>query len=184
LPVRLHGHGVVALQDGVLEFREADGDALLVAFGEVVALQHPGNVDLAVQAEKVGAGQLAQPFSVAADFGPFLIDDAENLVGVGFGVLFDDLGFEGRPGLGSAGGITDAGGVVAHDDDGKMAGVLELADLGENEGAWPRWRSGAEGSKPSLTRRGRPEASFLVNSSLVWMWVQPLSSWSIDIDSA
>ena len=48
--------------------------------------------------------------------------------------MFDDFRFESRPGFGAAGGVTDAGGVVAYDDDGEMTGFLKLPDLGQNEG--------------------------------------------------
>ena len=58
----------------------------------------------------------------------------EDLVGVGFGVLLDHFGFEGGAGFGAAGGVADASGVVADDDDGKVSGLLELANFGEDEG--------------------------------------------------
>ena len=134
LDVGLDGDRVVALEDGVLKFSEADGDALLVAFGEVVPFEQAGDVDLAVEAEEIGAGEFGQPLAVAANFGFLGIDDLEDLVGVGFGVLLDDLGFEGGAGFGAAGGVADAGGVVAHDDYGKVSCLLELANFGEDEG--------------------------------------------------
>jgi len=131
--VGLDGDRVVALEHGVLKFGEADGDALFVAFGEVVPFEHAGDVDLAVEAKEIGAGKFCQPFSVAADFGFLGIEDFEDLVGVGFGVLLDGFGIEGWAGFGAPGGIADASGVISDDDDGEMASVLELADFGEDE---------------------------------------------------
>ena len=134
LDVGLDGDRVVALEDGVLKFGQADGDALLVAFGEVVPFEQAGDVDLAVEAEEIGAGEFGQPLAVTANFGFLGVDDLEDLVGVGFGVLLDHFGFEGGAGFGAAGGVADSGGVVAHDDDGKVAGLLELANFGQDEG--------------------------------------------------
>ena len=127
------GDGIVALKDGVLKFGEANGDALFVAFGEIVAFEHAGDIDLAVEAKEIEAGEFGEPFSVAADFGFLGIEDFEDLVGVGFGVLLDGFGIEGWAGFGAPGGIADAGGIIADDDDGEMASVLELADFGEDE---------------------------------------------------
>ena len=132
--VGLNGDGIVALQDGVLKFGQADGDAFSVAFGEVVPFEQAGDVDLSVEAEKVGTGEFGQPLAVVANFGFLGVDDLEDLVGVGLGVLFDDLRFEGGAGFGASGGVADASGVVAHDDDGEVAGLLELADFGQDEG--------------------------------------------------
>ena len=131
--IGVDGDGVVALKDGVLKLCEADGDALFVAFGEIVAFEHTGDIDLAVEAKEIEAGEFGEPFAVAADFGFLGIEDFEDLVGVGFGVLLDGFGIEGRAGFGAPGGIADAGGVISDDNDGKMASVLELADFGEDE---------------------------------------------------
>jgi len=131
--IGVDGDGVVALKDGVLKLCEADGDALFVAFGEIVAFEHTGDIDLAVEAKEIEAGEFGEPFSVAADFGFLGIEDFKDLVGVGFGVLLDGFGIEGRAGFGAPGGIADAGGVISDDNDGKMASFLELADFGEDE---------------------------------------------------
>jgi len=128
--VGLDGDGVVTLQNWILKFGEADGDALFVAFGEIVAFEHAGDIDLAVEAQEIEAGEFGEPFSVAADFGFLGIEDFENLVGVGFGVLLDGFGIEGWAGFGAPSGIADASSVISDDDDGEMASVLELADFG------------------------------------------------------
>ena len=129
----MDGDGVVALKDGVLKFGEADGDALFVAFGEIVAFEHAGDIDLAVEAKEIEAGEFGEPFSVAADFGFLGIEDFKDLVGVGFGVLLDGFGIEGWAGFRASGGIADASSVISDDDDSEMASVLELADFGEDE---------------------------------------------------
>ena len=101
-----------------------------MAFGEVVPFEQAGDVDLAVEAEKVGARKFGKPLTVPADFCFFGIDNFENLVGVGLGVLFDDLRLKGRAGFGPARGVAHSSGVVTHDDDGEVACLLELADFG------------------------------------------------------
>jgi len=131
--IGLDGDGVVALKDRVLKFGEADGDALFVAFGEIVAFEHAGDIDLAVEAKEIEAGEFGEPFAVAADFGFLGIEDFKDLVGVGFGVLLDGFRIEGWAGFGAPSGIADAGGIIADDDDGEVASVLELADFGEDE---------------------------------------------------
>jgi hypothetical protein len=133
LHIGVDGDGVVALKDGVLKFGEADGDALFVAFGEIVSFEHPGDIDLAVEAKEIEAGEFGEPFSVAADFGFLGIEDFEDLVSVGFGVLLDGFWIEGWAGFGAPRGIADASGVISDDDDGEMASVLELADFSEDE---------------------------------------------------
>jgi hypothetical protein len=128
--IGFHGDRIVSLEDGVLKFGQADGDALFVAFGEVIPLKHAGDVDLSVEAKKVGTRKFGEPLPVPADFCFFRIDNFENLVGVGLGVLFDDLRFKGRAGFGATRGVAHSSGVVTHDDDGEVACLLELADFG------------------------------------------------------
>jgi hypothetical protein len=129
----LDGDGVVTLKNGILKFGEADGDALFVTFGEIVTFEHTGDIDLAVEAKEIEAGEFGEPFAVPADFGFLGIEDFEDLVGVGFGVLLDGFGIEGWAGFGAPRGIADASSVISDDDDGEMASVLELADFGEDE---------------------------------------------------
>lgn len=131
--IGMDGDGVVTLENGILKFGEADGDALFVAFGEIVSFEHTSDIDLAVEAKEIEAGELGEPFSVAADLGFLGIEDFKDLVSVGFGVLLDGFGIEGRAGFGASGGIADASSVISDDDDGEMASVLELADFGEDE---------------------------------------------------
>jgi len=155
----LDGDGVVTLKNGILKFGEADGDTLFVAFGEIVAFEHAGDIDLAVEAKEIEAGELGEPFSVAADFGFLGIEDFENLVGVGFGVLLDGFGIEGWAGFGAPGGIADAGGIIADDDDGEMASVLELADFGEDESV-AEVKVGSGGVEAKFDAEGAPRGEF------------------------
>ena len=131
--IGVDGDRVVTLENGILKFGQADGDALFVAFREVVSFEHTGDIDLAVEAKEIEAGEFGEPFAVAADFGFLGIEDFEDLVGVGFGVLLDGFGIEGWAGFRAPRGIADAGGIISDDDDGEMASVLELADFGEDE---------------------------------------------------
>jgi hypothetical protein len=118
------------LEDRVLKFGQANGDTFFVAFGEVIPLKHASYVDLSVKSKKVGTRKFGEPLPVPADFCFFWIDNFENLVGVGLGVLFDDLRFKGRASFGATRGVAYAGGVVTHDDDGEVTCLLELADFG------------------------------------------------------
>jgi hypothetical protein len=131
--IGLDGDGVVTLKNGILKFGQADGDALFVAFREIVTFEHAGDIDLTVEAKEIEAGEFGEPFSVAANFGFLGIEDFKNLVGVGFGVLLDGFWIEGWAGFGASRGIADASGVISDDDDGEMASVLELADFGKDE---------------------------------------------------
>lgn len=157
--IGVDGDGVVALKDGVLKFGEADGDALFVAFGEIVAFEHAGDIDLAIEAEEIEAGELGEPFSVAANFGFLGIEDFEDLVGVGFGVLLDSFGIEGWAGFGAPGGIADASSVISDDDDGEMASVLELADFGEDESV-PEVEVGGGGVETEFDAEGATRGEF------------------------
>jgi hypothetical protein len=68
LHIRLHGHGVVALQQGVEEFMQRDGGAAAVALGEIVfdVLSR----GCAQQADHLGQIQPLQPLAVAAHLEP------------------------------------------------------------------------------------------------------------------
>jgi len=131
--IRFYGDRIVALENGVLKFGQADWDTFLVTFREVVPFEHSGNIDLSIETEEIGTGEFCQPFAISTDFRLLWVDDFEDLVGIGFCILLDDFGFEGGTGFRAASGVADTGGVVTDDDDGEMAGFLKLADLSENE---------------------------------------------------
>jgi len=80
--------------------------------------------------------QSPQPFAVTADL-QFLgrsVYDLAGLVDVGPGVGFDLLGRQYRACLVLSRRIADAGGVIADDQHGLVAEVLELADLTQHDG--------------------------------------------------
>src|SRR3954470_24419705 len=57
------------------------------------------------------------------------VEDLERLPAVGLGVAVDLLGVELRPGGGAAARIAHPPGVVADDQDDRVAAILNLADL-------------------------------------------------------
>ncbi len=126
--------GVPALHEGVLEFGECDGGAFGVAFAEVIAFEEAGDGDAGVEAEDVGVGEFVEPFGVAPDFSACGVEDFEDLVGVGFGIMFNFFWFEGYAGFAAACGVANTCGVIADNDDGEVSGILELADFVEDDG--------------------------------------------------
>jgi hypothetical protein len=104
-----------------------------VTLGEVVAREHLGDRHAAAELEGVEERHLAEPLAVAADFGLLGVEDLVGLLEVGLGVLLDLLLGKDRARLGLAGGVSDAGGVVADDEDGLVTELLELAELLEDD---------------------------------------------------
>ena len=68
------------------------------------------------------------------DLGSAHVDDPADLVeivdGVGFDLFLGELGAR----LVAAGGVADQGGVVADDDDGRVAQLLKLPELAQGDG--------------------------------------------------
>ena len=128
--VGVDADGVPALEQGVEEFVDGDGSAGLVAFGEGVAFEHLADGFPGGEFDDIKQVEFAEPFAVSADFEQFLFraEDFHDLGEVGVGVAIDFFAAEDGPGGVSAGGVANAGGVVADDDDGFVAPVLELAD--------------------------------------------------------
>jgi hypothetical protein len=120
-----------------------------VALREVIAREHLRHGHAAAELEGVEERHLAEPLAVATHFGLLRIEDLVGLLEIGLGVLLDLLLGKDRTRLGLAGRIADARGVVADDEDGLVAELLELAELLEV-------RSGRVGSTPSFTRRVLP----------------------------
>ena len=67
------------------------------------------------------------------DLGPVQVDDPADLREVVAGVGLDLLLGQRGPGLVAAGGVADQGRVVADDDDGRVAQVLELPQLAQGD---------------------------------------------------
>ena len=72
----------------------------------------------------------AEPLAVVADLQVLRVgqEDLADLRDVGLGVGVDLFAGEQRAGLVAAGRVADAGGVVADDEDGLVAPLLELPD--------------------------------------------------------
>ncbi len=76
--------------------------SLVDAGPEVFPLEHLLEGHPAVEAHDLGEIHFAKPISIVEDFGGVAIEDAEGLIGVGFGVGEDVFAGEGRPGGGAA----------------------------------------------------------------------------------
>ena len=133
LDVGLEHDGVVALEERVEELDDRDGGVRGVTLGEVIAREHLRHGHAAAELEGVEERHLAEPLAVAADLGLLGVEDLEGLLEVGLGVLLDLLLGEDGARLGLAGGVADARGVVADDEDGLVAELLELAELVEDD---------------------------------------------------
>ena len=133
LDVGLEHDGVVALEERVEELDNRDRGVGFVALGEVIAREHLGHGHAAAELEGVEERHLAEPLAVAADLGLLGVEDLVGLLEVGLGVLLDLLLGEDRAGLGLTGGVADTGGVVADDEHGLVAELLELAELLEDD---------------------------------------------------
>src|SRR5690606_35157859 len=136
LHVRPHGDGVVSLSQWVQELVNLDGHAALEAFGEVVALEHPGDRVMGGQLDEIGELQLTEPLGVEAQLEPvgIGIEDGHRLSDVGLTVGARLLESEYRPGLRAAGRVPYHRGEVADDEDDLVAQVLELPELPEHHG--------------------------------------------------
>ena len=108
----------------------ADIAAGLESVLEAVAVEHLRDGLSAGELDEVDQVHRAEPFAVPADFEMIRIgqEDFADLGDVGFGVGVDLLAAEDRAGGVSAGGIADAGGVIADDEHGLVAQFLELAN--------------------------------------------------------
>ena len=77
---------------------------------------------------------MLEPFGVVADLGSLLVEDLEDLLLVGFGVLVDLFARQRLAGDVAAGGIADEGGEIADEKDDGMAELLEVAELAHEDG--------------------------------------------------
>ncbi len=134
LDVALERDGVVALRDGVHELVQGDGFLVVEALVEVLALKHLGDGELAEELDEVVVGQLVEPLGVEADFGLVAVEDLEDLLLVGGGVVGDLFAGERLAGLRFAGGVADERGGVADEEDDGVAELLEVAQLAHEHG--------------------------------------------------
>ena len=88
------------------------------------------------KSDDIDQAHLAEPFAVVANFK--MIDIGEenfaDLCDVGFGVGVDFFAGELRAGFVAPGGVADAGGVIADDENGFVTEILKLADHAQRNG--------------------------------------------------
>jgi hypothetical protein len=132
--VGLERHGVIPLHEGIEELVQGDGRIFAVTLGEVVALHHAGQRVARAQADEVGSGEVVEPAGVEFHYRLFGIEDFEDLFLIGFGVGDDLFGGQRRTGGGTAGGVPDAAGEVADEEDDPVAQFLKMAELVDEDG--------------------------------------------------
>ena len=135
LDVGLEVDRVLALGERVEELVERDRLAAAVAVLEVVALQHPRDGHVRGQADDVGEGHRAEPVAVVDD-GELLgarVEHERGLLEVGLPVGAGLVARQRRPRLALARRVADGRREVADDEDGAVAGVLELAQLAQHD---------------------------------------------------
>ena len=113
---------------------QGDGRVFAVTLGEVVALHHAGQRVAGAQTDEVGGGEVVEPAGVEFHDRLFGIEDLEDLFLIGFGVGDDLFGGQRRTGGGTAGGVPDAAGEVADEEDDPVAQFLKMAELVDEDG--------------------------------------------------
>ena len=94
--IRLHGHGIIALEERIIKFQEGDIRLLLKPLFEVGSLQHLRDRGAARQIQEARDAERIDPRTVEPDLGRFRFEHTEHLVLVGFRVLPDLLRLENR----------------------------------------------------------------------------------------
>jgi len=109
---------------------EVDVDALAVAIREILAGEDLRDGFARGQADDVDQAHFGKPLAVVAHFETLGVGekDLADLIDVGFCVAVDFFAGELGTGVVAAGGIADAGGVVADNQDGFVAPFLKLPD--------------------------------------------------------
>ena len=115
LDVGVDGHRVVRLVERIQDLVRPDGRTRLEAVGKVFALQHLLQSCLAQQAQHVGTIHLAEPFGVAANLEPLVIEDEMDLVEVCARRGVDLLAREDWTRFRTPAGVADHGGEIADD---------------------------------------------------------------------
>ncbi len=135
LDVGSHRDGVVALGQRIEHLEHRDRLVRRPALGEIVALEDARYRGRRGQLEDLLGGEPAEPLAVVRhlESGRIVVEDEQSLLLVGARVGVDDRGIEAGPRLGAARGVADARRVVADDEHGDVTGVLELAQLVEDD---------------------------------------------------
>ncbi len=110
-----------------------DGDRLAstIPLLEIVALEHACHGALRRQLDHVGGTHGGEPFGIEAHFGLGGVEHLEDLFLVGLGVGPHLLLSERLARHVLAGGIADAAGEIADQENDLMAEILELTHLGQ-----------------------------------------------------
>jgi hypothetical protein len=124
---------VHALQHRVHELHQGDGQILAVAAPEVVAFEQPGDGKAAADPQNIGEVSVPQPGGVVVEFETVLPQDLQRLAQVSPCVSACLLLCQDPAGLGATRRVADLSGEVAHDQDGYMAVVLELAEFPQDD---------------------------------------------------
>ena len=129
LNVGLQFNRVITLYQRVEKLVNRDRLAAVVAFAEVIAFQHARNRGAGRQFDHVDAAFATHPLGVENDPGLLAIQDFENLLLIGLGILMY-LGLcQRRPGCALPGRISDHPGEVPDQEQHLMTEVLKLLEL-------------------------------------------------------
>ena len=149
LDIGLHGHGVIALDQRIQEFMDGDRLPALVAVAEILALQHAGDGMLGGQTDQFAGAHGAHPATVEHDQGLFRMQNLENLLLVGFGVLDHLVAGKRLAGHILARGVADHAGEITDQEHRLMAQFLELLHFVEQHGM-PQVQIGGGGVESGL----------------------------------
>ena len=156
--------GIPALHQRIEAFVKINGFLGGDAVGEIFACGDLTQGHLAGELENLQEAPPREPVAVVVDLSLVEIDQTPDLVeiiaGVGRDLVFGQLG----AGLIAAGGIADQRGVVADDDHGGVAQVLELAELAQGDSV-PEVHIDAGGVDTVLDAHG----AFLADGSLEFL---------------
>ena len=110
---------------------ERDGFIGLVAFAEIIALQHAGYRMSGCQPDEPRRIDLIHPGGIEHHLGLLGLEDLENLVCIGMRVFHHLVAGKGGTRRILAAGITDHAGKITYQEQGMMAEILQMAHLVE-----------------------------------------------------
>ena len=113
---------------------QADGLLGLEALVKLVALQHLRNGEVRREPDRALVAQLAQPLGVVADLGRLLVENLEDLLLVGLGILVDLLARQRLARHVAPGRVADQRGKVADQEDDRVPQLLKVPQLAHQHG--------------------------------------------------
>src|SRR6185295_11322938 len=134
LDVGFKRNRVVTLSQGVEQLVHANRRLSLKPLFEVVTLQQLGDRRLSCQTNKVVGAEFCKPFVVESDFGALSIEQLEDLLFVGLGVLVDLFAGQRGSGCRAPGGIADHPGEIADQKNDRVTELLEVPHLADEHG--------------------------------------------------